>query len=46
MLCRYECLLGSGVTVFGPPVTGERFRIKADLPAAMSDQEVAQHIIK
>ena len=46
MLYRYESLLGSGVTMFGPPVTGERFRIKADLPAAMSDQEVAQHIIK
>ena len=39
MLYRDESLLGSGVTVFGPPVIGERFRIKADLPAAMSDQK-------
>ena len=28
------------------PVTGERFRVKVDLPVAMSDQEVARHIIK
>ena len=34
------------VVDFVPVLTGERFRLKAELPESVTDEDVAKHILK